>query len=90
MNDDDTHGDAQNLSEEVPAYWMPLDADAETEWLAGEAGDEWEGFDPDYWKANVWVLNAMFEQPGFDVGLTHDDAYRALLAANETLSSSAE
>lgn len=62
--------------------WRPLDFGKETAWLGGaESGGAVTGFSPEGWEASIWIVHAMYELPGMNVGYTHDDAHRAHLAA---------
>lgn len=41
------------------------------------------GFEPEGWDDRTWILHAMYEIPELPAGYTHDDSYRAELAAGE-------
>jgi hypothetical protein len=41
------------------------------------------GFDAGGWEDSTWVLHSIFEQPGGDGGVTHDDLLRAALRSGD-------
>ena len=62
--------------------WVPSDFATEAAWLGGiESGDAWTGFDAAGWDASVWIAHAMWEIPDLPDSYTHDDVYRAQIAA---------
>ena len=61
--------------------------DAETwfAWIRERSGGEdgCTGFDAGGWEDSTWVLHSIFEQPGGDGSVTHDDVLRAALRSGD-------
>lgn len=58
------------------------DPGPELSWLESRAADPEEvtGYDAVGWEASAWVLHAMYEHPGLQTGVTHDDLRRSRLS----------
>lgn len=52
-------------------------------WLRRGSGDEITGYEPGGWPASIWILHAMYENPGLEGRGTYDDDLRRKLDAGE-------
>ena len=54
-------------------------------WLADRsAGDGYTGYDAVGWEASTWVLHSIYEVPGSDPNITHDDLHRQAVENGRT------